>query len=88
MHGGKGSGAPTGAADGAWKHGRATDELCGLVELLGGFWRLCGNFESADKSVADLVGSDHTNDDAAKSEATKLAADLATEHKRNIKPPA
>jgi hypothetical protein len=37
------------------------------------------NFERADKSVADLVGRNLTNDDAAKSVAAKLAADLATD---------
>ena len=36
------------------------------------------NCHSDDSSVADLVGRDLPDDTAAKTEATKLAADLAT----------
>jgi hypothetical protein len=35
------------------------------------------NFENADSSVPDLVGRDLPNETAAKSEAGKVAADLA-----------
>ena len=45
------------------------------------------NFQSAQKSVADLVGRDLTNDKAAKSEAIKLAADLATNAAVEGQPP-
>jgi hypothetical protein len=37
------------------------------------------NFENADSSVADLVGRDLPDGTAASAEATKLAADLATD---------
>ncbi|WP_431850885.1 hypothetical protein [Allosphingosinicella sp.] len=39
MHGGKGSGAPQGAANGAWKHGSWSDEAVSLRRAAAGLLR-------------------------------------------------
>ena len=42
MHGGKGSGAPTGHANGAWKHGGWTNEAVSLRRAVGRLLRALG----------------------------------------------
>jgi hypothetical protein len=46
------------------------------------------NFESANSSVADLIGRDLPHEIAARSEAAKVAAELATNDAVEGRPPS